>query len=157
MQQTQAHSIVLQKAWKVIPFFRSSSIEATAAFYTETLSFILAGTHADPPELPTFASLFCGPKAAVNIYFITKLRENPAPPGRAMVALEAVADIDNLFGELQTKGIEVKDESQESEHGTWRNRMSEIEDTAWGYRQFELWDPDGNSLVFFAFIDTEEK
>lgn len=130
----------METAWKVIPFFRSTSIERTVAYYTTHLSFKLGGTHSysavDPT--PTFASLYTGPKAAVNIYFNTD-----SPEGRAMVAIKDVDELNKGWERLKSEGVvEV---------------VADIEDKPWGYRQFEVQDLDGNRLTFFAFLDDGEE
>lgn len=33
--------------------------------------------------------------------------------------------------------------------------LGPLEDKQWGYRQFDLVDPAGNLIVFFAFLEEE--
>ncbi|KAM0746262.1 hypothetical protein T439DRAFT_275876, partial [Meredithblackwellia eburnea MCA 4105] len=128
--------------FKIIPFFHSSDIEATVNVYTKHLGFSLGGIyHHDPTSpVPTFASLFIGPKAAANIYFSTNKDITPA---RAMIAIRTVEALNELYErlkqpELREVGLEV---------------VEEIQDQPWGYRQFDVSDRDGNRIVWFAFLE----
>ncbi|KAL8277977.1 hypothetical protein RQP46_009609 [Phenoliferia psychrophenolica] len=131
--------------WKIIPFFKSTSIEATVAYYTTHLDFTLGGTHSHSSEAPrsdgaspplTFASLFMGPKAEANIYFST---DPSQPVGRAMIALRPLAALDKLYGDITSEGK--------------ADVVKTVQDMAWGYRQFAIRDLDGNTVVFFAFLE----
>ena len=79
-----------------------------------------------------------GPGAAANIYFF----RDPVcaiPPGRAMIAMSK-AGLEEYYETLRREGKVKK----------W---IEEIQDKSWGYRQFEVEDEDGNTLLFFAFIE----
>jgi uncharacterized glyoxalase superfamily protein PhnB len=76
-----------------------------------------------------------GPKAAANIYFF--LKREPVPSS-AMIA-------------MSSEGLEAYYERLKEEGQV---RFTEdIADKEWGYRQFEVVDPDRNRLQFFRFLD----
>lgn len=109
---------------------------------------------------PRFVSLSCGPKAAVNIYFqiFDSTTENGRPLGRAMVALETLQDVASLHGQLIEAGLHHKGEAErEVQKFKTRCDVTEIEDMDWGYRQFTMWDVDGNELTFFTFLSNNDQ
>jgi uncharacterized glyoxalase superfamily protein PhnB len=126
-----------QSAWKIIPHFPSRSILSTIQFYSQVLHF-KTGEHQfiqkDNSE-PTFCSVCIGPNAAANIYFF---RSDLLSPGKAMIA-------------MTTDGLEEYYELLKREGKV--TFVEEIEDKAWGYRQFEIVDHDGNHLQFFRFLE----
>ncbi|RXG42328.1 hypothetical protein VDGE_09601 [Verticillium dahliae] len=126
----------LTSAWKIIPSLQSTSIAATAAFYTEELGFTLAGTESDGGEA-YFCSVHAGPKAAANIYFFRASPED-CKPGAVMIAV-GTAEVDSFYAYLRGRpAVKV---------------VEEIEDKPWEYRQFSILDPDGNRLTFFRFLE----
>jgi uncharacterized glyoxalase superfamily protein PhnB len=127
-----------ESAWKIIPQFPSRDIPTTIAFYTETLGFTLGGTHGDGGDGPTFCSVYAGAKAAANIYFFKTGEQEHVGTSAAMIAL-GTEQLDQLFERLRSAGtVEI---------------VEEIEDKEWGYRQFKIKDPDGNTLTFFKFLE----
>ena len=144
------------RANKIIPFFAATSISSALAFYTSVLGFIGSG-HPDPPAEPTFASILCGPSAAVNIYIV---KQRPGkqdgqpkhPQGRCMVRLDSLEDLKKLYDDLNGKGIEHNDTGDETFIGHGQAMIGKVEDQPWGYRQFDLWDPDGNLITFFVHL-----
>lgn len=128
----------LASAWKVIPALKSRNIEATVNFYIEQLHFDLGGTHADADHgPPTFASVFKGDKAVVNLYHFLCDGDNFVP-GWVMIAL-GTAQIDEYYEALVREGSV--------------NIVEPVEDKPWGYRQFSIKDQDGNKLTFFRFLE----
>ena len=108
-----------------------------------------------------FVSLFCGPKAAVNIYF--RLYDpsvgDEGPRGRAMVALESPEDVTSLREFLMSDacGLHREDEPDRAAQKFRRRcNVSATEDTDYGYRQFSMWDLDENEIMFFAFLSSDE-
>lgn len=109
---------------KVIPFLLSTDINRTVDFYTATLAaagFALGGMHNHTPELDpdalTFASIYAGPKAAVNIYFRTGLESGP---GKVIIMLDSLNELDELWAAVsETDGVRV---------------LEEVGDKPWGYR-----------------------
>ncbi|CRK48599.1 hypothetical protein BN1723_008092 [Verticillium longisporum] len=116
----------LTSAWKIIPSLQSTSIEATATFYTDELGFTLASTESDGGEA-YFCSVYAGPKAAANIYFFHASPED-CRPGAVMIAV-GTAEIDSFYAYLQGRPA-VK-------------LVEELEDKPWGYRH----QPDENAAV----------
>lgn len=119
---------------KVIPFFRSTSIARTVAFYTSVLGFLVGGTHNHAPEvsdLDTFASLHAGDKVAVNIYFRTEVASRLAAPVGAGKAMVMCPTLEGL-GEVWERVERAKGEGRlaEGEAGV----VEAVEDKPWGYR-----------------------
>jgi hypothetical protein len=144
-------------ARKIIPFFCSTNIRDTVAFYEATLS-VKSGPLYPSEENARFVSLSWGPKAAVNIYFrLGSASDEPQQRGQAMVALLAPADVTNLHEHLTKCGLHRKDEG---DHAVQRFRqrcdVTDVEDMPWGYRQFTMQDIDGNEIDFFAFLESDE-
>jgi uncharacterized glyoxalase superfamily protein PhnB len=128
-----------QSAWKIIPQFQSRSITATVRFYTEELGFFLGGIYPDDVDASeaTFCSVAMGRKADANIYFFLSKPEDFHP--RAVHIALGTIQLDQYYQQLKSGGkVEM---------------MADIEDTAWGYRQFTVKDNDGNRLTFFKFLE----
>jgi uncharacterized glyoxalase superfamily protein PhnB len=125
--------------WKIIPQFQSRSIAATLKFYTEYLGFVLGGVSPDDVEISEarFCSVFAGKKADANIYFFRCQAEEEFQPRAAHIALGTI-QLDEYYEKLK-EGGKVK-------------IVAEIEDTAWGYREFAVEDCDKNRLTFFRFL-----
>jgi hypothetical protein len=107
-----------------------------------------------------FVSLCCGPYAAVNIYFnIFELGdERDSPRQRAMVALKTPADVDKLHEDLIERGMHRKGEADHDiQKFKTRCDVTEVEDMDWGYRQFTMWDLDGNELTFFSNLNSDDR
>lgn len=151
--------IPTSRAWKVIPFFRSSNILETVSFYKTTLD-VRSGPLYPSESDPRFVSLSCGPQAAVNIYFqiYDPTMADEQPKGRAMVALERLEDVASLHEHLIRSGLHRKGDV-EGLPSAFRTRcyITEVEDMTWGYRQFTMWDIDGNELTFFSFLNSDSK
>jgi hypothetical protein len=146
------------KAWKIIPFFRSANIPDTVDFYKTTLDMKSGPLYPSESD-PRFVSLSCGPKAAVNIYFqiYSSTSEEERPKGLAMVALETPGDVLHLHEHLTKCGLHRQDEpDHDVQKFRQRCNITEVEDKDWGYRQFTMWDIDGNEVTFFSFLETTE-
>jgi uncharacterized glyoxalase superfamily protein PhnB len=144
--------------FKIIPFFRSTNITDTVAFYQDILHFTLGGVHSnsdtpnaesEPEPEPTFASLFIGAKADANIYFLTTV-----PAGRAMIGM-SLEGLESYYSRLKEAGTFTEMDATEQGSAV-RMGMGAIENKPWGYRQFDLMDKDGNELTFFAFLSDGE-
>ncbi|KAF4977682.1 hypothetical protein FZEAL_5822 [Fusarium zealandicum] len=132
-------SAPMASAWKVIPTFKSQSIERTIHFYVDILGFNLASVKPEdePPAQYTFCSIFAGDKAAANLYFF-KPSGDTLTPSSAYIAL-GTTQLDLLYESLKVRNdVEI---------------VEEIQDQPWGYRQFAINDPDGNTLTFFKFLE----
>jgi len=158
MAEHQVQEQITSRSWKVIPFFRSSNILNTVAFYKDTLSMKSGPLYPSESDA-RFVSLSCGPKAAVNIYFqiYDSATAEERPRGRAMVALEKPEDVVSLHEHLIESGLH---RQGEKDHDTQkfgrRCDVTDVEDAPWGYRQFSMWDIDLNELQFFSFINSDE-
>jgi catechol 2,3-dioxygenase-like lactoylglutathione lyase family enzyme len=132
-------SAPIASAWKVIPTFESLSIQRTIEFYVDFLGFDLGGVKPEdgPPSEYTFCSIFAGEKAAANLYFF-KPDGSTVNPGSTYIAL-GTEQLDMLYKVIN---VQRKDAIKE-----------EIQDKPWGYRQFAIQDPDGNTLTFFKFLE----
>ncbi|KAM0329736.1 hypothetical protein ACHAPQ_006602 [Fusarium lateritium] len=132
-------SAPIASAWKVIPTFESQSIQRTIEFYVDFLGFELGGVKPEDglPSQYTFCSVFAGEKAAANFYFF-KPDGGTANPGSAYIAL-GTEQLDMMYKVISVQRKDV------IKHA--------IEDKPWGYRQFAIQDPDGNTLTFFKFLE----
>lgn len=105
----------------VSPVFPVSDVPAAVAFYRERLGFDLGWIWGDPP---THASVCRG---AVGISLT--LEPSDAGSGEAYVELRGV---DAYYAELRARNVQ----------------LGELQDRAYGMRDFALIDLDGNRLVF---------
>lgn len=128
----------LLSAWKIIPHFPCTAIDATINFYIECLHFNLGGTDRDDDlhHEARMCSVAVGRKADANLYLFKK--NPPFEPSAAMVAL-GTKQLDQYYELL------VAEEKVEI--------SMPIEDQPWGYRQFEVKDIDGNRVQFFKFLE----
>lgn len=128
----------LQSAWKIIPHFNCTAVDATVKFYTECLYFDLGGV--DPDDVPQREARMCsvavGRKSDANLYLFKM--DAPFEPSAAMIAL-GTTQLDQYYERLVAEGkVEIS---------------MPIEDQPWGYRQFEIKDIDGNRIQFFRFLE----
>lgn len=138
---------------KVIPFFVSYDVLRSHAFYNDVLGW--RSVLAPPPDSASFMSISRGEGACVNIYVRRQDEKNTLPVGRCMVMLSALEELRKWRGELADRGLEERngEEAKEIGQGGGKAWMGPVEDMEWGYRQFDLWDPDGNLIVPFAFLN----
>jgi uncharacterized glyoxalase superfamily protein PhnB len=129
---------------KVIPFFKSTNIPATVAFYRDTLHFKL--DMAWPKEANEPNALGKGTFASISDkdHLITLFAMAGVPASMAVVAmshpgLEAYHDRLTKEGKLSA----LTDESTGS-------ALGKIELKEWGQFQFSVKDLDGNTLMFSA-------
>ncbi|KAM5344818.1 hypothetical protein ACJ41O_010680 [Fusarium nematophilum] len=132
-------SAPITSAWKVIPTFKSQSIERTVKFYVDVLGFTLGGVKPEDgdPAQYTFCSVAAGDKAAANFYFFKPSGDDAVTPGSAYIAL-GTTQLDQMYEAVKARDVEIEEE---------------IQDQPWGYRQFAIKDPDGNILTFFKFLE----
>jgi len=145
----------LDHAVKIIPFFTTPHVGALLGFYKTHLGDFKISAHPpDTPE-PTFASIAAGPGAAANIYI---LQDGERARGSCMVMLDSLPVLGQLYERLVGQ-----EELQHSDGVVWTGKpesvegasavIGPLEDKPWGYRQFDLVDPHGNLIVFFAFLE----
>jgi uncharacterized glyoxalase superfamily protein PhnB len=113
---------------KIVPALPSRDVPRAARYYADVLGFTLAELKED-----TFASVFRGPVADVNLY----LRKEVAPftPAECYVFVD---DPDALHAAYATAGARITESPR---------------DTPWGFRQFTVADLDGHRLHLFRFLD----
>jgi uncharacterized glyoxalase superfamily protein PhnB len=109
------------------PMLHARSLDATIAFYVDSLGFTLDGTW--PSDDPTWCSLRSG---AARIMFTSDPSEGPLEPMVTGSIYFYPADVDAFFDALPA--------TVASLHGP--------QDTPWGMREFSLEDPNGYLLKF---------
>jgi hypothetical protein len=130
---TSKHLQLTKTAHKIIPHLNCKDVEKTAAFYMNCLHFELGGLHLDVPMV----SVFMGAKAEANLYIFGENKEY-VNVGTVMVGLGKIA-LEQYYQILvEEKNVEIVDD---------------IADRAWGFRQFNVKDLDGNIIQFWAFLD----
>lgn len=108
------------------PILGTRDIRRAIAFYTERLGFALAfEDSADPPNYVGFR------RDEVELHMQFQFEHEMGTIRLRFL----VQDPDALFDEYRQRGVEC------SAHG--------IRDTAWGTREFALYDLDGNALTFY--------
>jgi predicted enzyme related to lactoylglutathione lyase len=110
-------------------FLEVNNLEDSLEFYSEVLGFEIESSNrtADPP----IASLKSGP---LRITLVQQV-ETMLKRGRGVHFVLGVADVDEFYGRLKTKMIDVSDPSDEG----------------WGGRFVSLQDPDGYRLFFVTW------
>ena len=126
----------------VCPVFRVRDLGTAVTFYTERLGFTFAfGDRVGAPLLDgRGASGYAGVRRdAVELHLQWQDEEAFAKGtvGPAMLRFR-VADLDALFDEYAAMGV--------------FHERTRLRETAWGTREFNLRDPDGNSLTFYRDI-----
>lgn len=109
----------------------TTAFDVSTAFYGDLLGFPV-DEHWDDPD--GRGTLFRAGSGAV-IEIVEDSPHHPAvPPQGVTVAIET-ADVDRVYARVRAAGVEVAEE---------------IGDRPWGHRNFEIRDPNGLPLVFFA-------
>lgn len=138
---------------KVIPFFVSNDVRRSRDFYSNILGMKSGPLWPESATIPGFCSVFIGAKAAVNIYIRRQDEDRSRPPGHCMVMLKTLDGLAMFKTELVQKGMREKHSNEKLNDGeAW---IGPTEDMEWGYRQFDLCDPDGNTIAFFAFLEED--
>lgn len=117
---------------QIAPQFFTTDMQATLAYYVDTLGFACLGTWQDPPVYAIVA------RDQHRIHF--RCAEPPAPNPAKYVdeLLDAylfVEDADALFAEYDARGVEV---------------TRGLANTPWHAREFVVKDCDGRLLAFGA-------
>ncbi len=102
--------------------FSVSDIEKSLAYYRDALGFAVTFEYGEP----TYYACLCRDEVALH------LRAVERPPGQAAVCI-FVDDVDALHAELVTRGAKV---------------VKPPQDYAYGMRDFDVLDLDGNEIVF---------
>lgn len=115
----------------VIPVLPAADVDATLAFYRDTLGFSVEGRHEDDRGEVVFGSVLCG---RANFYFAKTA--GTIAPIRCFVFVDD--DVDALCQVIASRGAAI---------------VEPPADKPWGYRQFTLRDVNGHLLHFFRFSD----
>lgn len=119
---------------KIHPILGTRDIQRAIAFYTRQLGFELAfGDNADPPNYVGFR------RDAVECHMQFQF-EHEMGTIRLRFLVE---DPDALFAEYRNRGVECTPNG--------------VRDTAWGTREFALYDLDRNALTFYRGLTSAEK
>ena len=105
--------------------FTVHDIAASTAFYREGLGFTVSFEYGDP----IFYVCLC--RDGVSLHLVAE-NKTPRLPGNGAVCV-FVKDVDALYAELISRGVSV---------------LKPPKDYAYGMREFDLLDPDGNYLTF---------
>ncbi|KAF3904971.1 hypothetical protein AA313_de0200631 [Arthrobotrys entomopaga] len=143
-ETTKQHDLLVS-ASKIIPKLKCLDVRHTVSFYLNDLHFKLGGMHTQEGDSePYMASLFIGRHADANIYFFRADNADQISPTGGVVKAELMIglgtrQVDDYYNLLKAEGrVKIVDP---------------IEDKPWGYRQFEIEDPDGNKIQFFRFLE----
>src|SRR5262245_53845868 len=126
--KTAAQSLRLARA---IPVVFVADVQASAAFYRDSLGFSIDFLHGEPP----FYGSVSRDGACVHVKFVHDPVFTPGPQDREGVIMVFV-DVDNikaLFAEYLAAGV------------TFAQRLQK---EAWGGHDFIVRDPDGNMICF---------
>jgi catechol 2,3-dioxygenase-like lactoylglutathione lyase family enzyme len=111
------------------PILGTRDIQRAIDFYTQLLGFVLAfGDKTEPPNYVGFR------RDAVELHMQFQFEHEMSTIRLRLL----VSDPDALFHEYQQLGVEL------SPNG--------VRDTAWGTREFSLYDLDRNSLTFYRHL-----
>ena len=108
------------------PVLKTGDYARAKAFYTQTLGFRVLEEGGDPPRFGIFA------RDGARV-FLDGWKGAPTPTANAWDAYFHVDDVDGVAADLAAKGIKL---------------ARPPHDTAYGMRECELLDPDGNRLCF---------
>jgi catechol 2,3-dioxygenase-like lactoylglutathione lyase family enzyme len=116
------------------PILGTRDIRRAVGFYTELLGFMLAFVdNADAPNYVGFR------RDAVELHMQFQFEHEMAATRLRFL----VDDPDSLFHEYRRLGVECS--------------PSGIRDTAWGTREFALYDLDRNALTFYRDLTSAER
>jgi catechol 2,3-dioxygenase-like lactoylglutathione lyase family enzyme len=118
----------------VIPVLPARDVSEAVRFYVDRLGFELA--FQDAPDSPQYAGVRRG---GVELHLQFQFPEDfeAGTAGQAMLRL-VVDDPEVLFREYEGKGV--------------FHEQTRLRDTAWGTREFALWDLNHNGLTFMRAI-----
>lgn len=105
--------------------FAVSDIVASVAYYRDALGFELSFEYG----APTFYAIFCRDEVAIHLIASAKTTR---PPGAGAVCI-FVENVDAVHADLVRRGARV---------------LQEPQDYAYGMRDFNVADLDGNQLTF---------
>lgn len=118
---------------KVIPLMKSTDMQESVNFYTRILDFELDGTWPETGS-PSFSHLH---KGDIHIQLSTHSGDGVA----GSVVTIVVDDIDNLFRKYVARGLDTTHKKESPVH------QGPLDQT-WGWREFYVADPSGNTLRF---------
>lgn len=118
----------------VVPVLMVRDVKKATQFYVDKLDFTL--TFQDDPKTPRYAGLR---RDGVSLHLQWHAAEEWTSSTDHPTYRFPVADVDGLHAEFQARQI-----------GT---PMGAVQDTAWGTREFHLFDLDRNGLQFYRDLD----
>jgi catechol 2,3-dioxygenase-like lactoylglutathione lyase family enzyme len=119
-------------ALKVIPVMKCNDMQESLTFYTQILGFELQD--AWPPDAPVYCVLS-------NADVVINLSTNRGDGVAGNVVFIAVREVDKLFETFVGRGL---DTSKKKESPVHQGPL----DQTWGWREFYVTDPSGNTLRF---------
>jgi len=122
------------KIIRSMPVLQVADVQASVAYYTDTLGFISHGAWGDPPDFSIVQ------RGDVSIA-LDRARDGGVPLNQYWAAYIYVSDVDALCAELKAKGAEI---------------AREIEDTDYGCRDFDIRDRDGHLIAFGQVLNLSE-
>jgi catechol 2,3-dioxygenase-like lactoylglutathione lyase family enzyme len=123
--------IALQSA---VPILFVRNVEASAAFFRDTLGFAIDFLHGTPP----FYGAVSRGSACLHLRFVQRpnFADLAAREPSLILATIEVSDIDGLFAEFATRGAPFAQTPTRQ---------------AWGGTDFHVRDPDGNVISFVRY------
>ena len=121
----------------IIPVICCSNLEASLAFYTETLDFEREGDEADP------ADCFVIWLSRRGEYLILSREDG----SRGAIVVVTTDDVDNDFRRFRERGLKTPGDPNAPQ----LVHEGPINQT-WGSREFYVEDPDGNTLRFTQWL-----
>jgi catechol 2,3-dioxygenase-like lactoylglutathione lyase family enzyme len=119
-------------ALKVIPVMKCNDMPEALSFYTKILGFELLD--AWPPEAPVYCALS-------NADVVINLSTNSGDGIAGNVVFIAVRGLDDLFKTFIARGLDTTKKKESPVH------QGPLDQT-WGWREFYVTDPSGNTLRF---------
>jgi uncharacterized glyoxalase superfamily protein PhnB len=118
---------------RAVPVVFVADVDKAAAFYRDSLGFSIDFVHGEPP----FYGAVSRGGACMHLKFV---HEPVIAAGRFdregfIMAFTEVDDVDALFAEYVAAGVSF---------------AQRLEDHPWGWRDFIVSDPDGNTICFAA-------
>ncbi len=122
------------KLVKVQPILPVADVISTVEYYRSVLGFREVRTWGDPPDRG-FAA-----RDRAKIRFAAATYISPGS-GSALWAYVSITDVDMLFAEYQSKGIEI---------------VRRLQTEEWGIREFAIRDINGHTICFGQSLSDEE-
>ena len=109
-----------------VPVLRAADYPRSRDFYTKVLGYSIIEEGGEPPRFGIF-------RREGSLIYVDAWLGGPASEQKGWNIYVHVTDLEGLLEEFRTAGAEI---------------TRQIEVTAYGMREFELKDPDGNTICF---------